>query len=103
YSYAYLRDLHSFPTRRSSDLFHQNRQIPGCFNYVAENAHGTDGSLECINDRTIFNITGKNEWHYTKEDPIVDPYQQEHNDLFKADRKSTRLNSSHRTISYAVF
>ncbi len=65
-------------------LFHQNRQMPGCWNYVAENAHGTEGSLECINDRTIFNITGKNEWHYTKEDPTVDPYQQEHNDLFKA-------------------
>jgi myo-inositol 2-dehydrogenase / D-chiro-inositol 1-dehydrogenase len=65
-------------------LFHQNRQIPGCWNYVAENAHGTLGSLECINDRTIFNITGKNEWHYKKEEPIIDPYQQEHNDLFKA-------------------
>jgi len=65
-------------------LFHQNRQIPDCFNYVAENAHGTKGSLECINDRTIFNITGANEWHYKKEDPTVDPYQQEHNDLFKA-------------------
>jgi len=65
-------------------LFHQNRQIPGCWNYVAENAHGTLGSLECINDRTIFNITGKNEWHYKKEEPIIDPYQQEHNDLFEA-------------------
>ncbi|MDR3404460.1 MAG: Gfo/Idh/MocA family oxidoreductase [Chthoniobacter sp.] len=65
-------------------LFHQNRQIPDCFNYVAENAHGTKGSLECINDRTIFNITGANEWHYKKEDPTIDPYQQEHNDLFKA-------------------
>jgi predicted dehydrogenase len=65
-------------------LFHQNRQIPDCWNYVAENAHGTKGQLECINDRTIFNITGANEWHYEKENPIVDPYQQEHNDLFKA-------------------
>jgi predicted dehydrogenase len=65
-------------------LFHQNRQIPGCWNYVAETAIGTDGAVECINDRTIFNITGKNEWHYTKEDPIVDPYQKEHNDLFDA-------------------
>ena len=65
-------------------LFHQNRQIPGCWNYVAETAFGPDGGLECINDRTIFNITGKNEWHYKKEDPIIDPYQQEHNDLFDA-------------------
>jgi predicted dehydrogenase len=65
-------------------LFHQNRQIPDCWNYVAETAIGTKGSLECINDRTIFNITGPNEWHYQKENPIVDPYQQEHIDLFKA-------------------
>lgn len=64
--------------------FHQNRQIPGCFNYVAENAHGTLGHLECINDRTIFAITGRNAWRYEKEDPIIDPYQREHDDLFAA-------------------
>jgi len=65
-------------------LFHQNRQIPGCWNYVAECAHGTLGSSEFINDRTIFNITGKNEWRYKKEEPIIDPYQQEHIDLIDA-------------------
>ena len=65
-------------------LFHQNRQIPGCWNYVAECAHGTLGSSEFINDRTIFNITGKNEWRYQKENPIIDPYQQEHIDLLNA-------------------
>jgi len=77
-------------------LFHQNRQIPDCWNYVAENAHGTKGSLECINDRTIFNITGANEWHYEKENPIVDPYQQEHNDLFKAITKNEAYNEAER-------
>src|SRR6266853_2069027 len=65
-------------------LFHQNRQIPGCWNYVAECAHGTLGSSEFINDRAIFNITGKNEWRYKKEEPIIDPYQQEHIDLIDA-------------------
>ena len=73
-----------FEYEDGSRLFHQNRQIPDCWNYVAENAHGTKGQLECINDRTIFNITGANPWHYEKETPIIDPYQQEHNDLFKA-------------------
>lgn len=77
-------------------LFHQNRQIPGCWNYVAENAHGTDGSLECINDRTIFNITGKNAWTYKKEDPIVDPYQKEHDDLFAAIEKDLPYNEAFR-------
>ena len=55
-------------------LFTQNRQIPGCWNNVSENAHGSLGSVEMFNDRTLFNITGKNAWTYPKEDPIVDPY-----------------------------
>jgi myo-inositol 2-dehydrogenase/D-chiro-inositol 1-dehydrogenase len=65
-------------------LFAQNRQIPGCWNNVTENAHGTLGSVEMVNDRTIFNITGKNAWTYPKENPIIDPYQREHDDLFGA-------------------
>ena len=65
-------------------LFHQNRQIPGCWNNVTENAHGTLGSIEMVNDRTIFNITGKNAWRYEKETPIIDPYQKEHDDFFAA-------------------
>src|SRR5437762_11248172 len=58
------RDLHSFPTRRSSDL-------PGLCD-----ASGTlqGGAQSILGARTI-----------------------------KRDRKSTRLNSSHRCISYAVF
>lgn len=67
-----------------SRLFHQNRQIPGCFNYVAECAHGTLGGIECINDRNIFAITGKNAWRYEVEKPTIDPYQREHDDLFDA-------------------
>ena len=77
-------------------LFHQNRQIPGCFNYVAECAHGTLGSLECINDRTIFAITGKNAWRYEKENPIIDPYQREHDDLFAAIIKNEPYNEAER-------
>lgn len=79
-----------------SRLFHQNRQIPGCWNYVAECAHGTLGSSEFINDRTIFNITGKNAWRYEKEVPTVDPYQQEHNDLFNAIVKDLPYNEAFR-------
>ena len=53
-------------------------------NYVAEAAHGTFGSVEMLNDRNIFNITGPNAWKYELEKPLVNPYQQEHNDLFNA-------------------
>lgn len=65
-------------------LFAQNRQIPGCWNNVTENAHGSQGSVEMVNDRTIFKITGKNAWEYPKETPVIDPYQREHDDLFSA-------------------
>ncbi len=67
-----------------SRLFAQNRQIPGCFNYVAECAHGTLGSVEMINERNLFTITGPNAWKYEIEKPLVNPYQLEHDDLFAA-------------------
>src|SRR5438067_8948921 len=66
YCYGDHRDLHSFPTRRSSDL-----RPKGVLN-----PHATRGDQ--APDR----------------DPGPDP---------RADRKSTRLNSSHVSISYAVF
>ncbi len=77
-------------------LFHQNRQIPDCFNYVAENGHGTDGQLECVDQRAIFNITGKNPWRYEKEVPTVDAYQKEHDDLFAAITKNLDYNEAER-------
>src|SRR5436189_4687292 len=66
------RDLHSFPTRRSSDLgAHQNtcRSARGGRRRGSQCRNGIAGSLT----------------------------------VFHQDRKSTRLNSSHRCISYAVF
>lgn len=79
-----------------SRSFHQNRQIPGCWNSVSEHAHGTLGSLDCLNDRNIFAISGKNEWRYTPEQPLVDPYQQEHNDLFAAIVKNEAYSEAER-------
>src|SRR5438876_8651949 len=58
------RDLHSFPTRRSSDL-----SRPGC---------------------TCCRLPDNRAWS-GRRPPLVQ------------DRKSTRLNSSHPSISYAVF
>src|SRR5690348_17558624 len=61
--YADHRDLHSFPTRRSSDLTR---------NHIDELPAALDHELEGFA-------------------------------LWLRDRKSTRLNSSHPSISYAVF
>src|SRR5438034_7403190 len=73
YSYGDHRDLHSFPTRRSSDL--------GRFG-------GTDGKPVRRHEGVLW------EWRDARQrGPQGGP----------RDRKSTRLNSSHTVISYAVF
>src|SRR5437762_8782658 len=66
YCYGAHRDLHSFPTRRSSDLHHESLLV----------ALG---------------------WTRLLKHQLVGFYPG------SIDRKSTRLNSSHRCISYAVF
>src|SRR5204863_8550789 len=63
-------DLHSFPTRRSSDL------VPSMFCTASS---GTD------NSPLLFALARKRTWTPSP------------------DRKSTRLNSSHVEIAYAVF
>src|SRR5438034_10998453 len=80
------QDLHSFPTRRSSDLY----QCCGC-NVIprksadrkvkinaCRNATNNSSRLKAVTPRTLPMVIGQ-------------------------DRKSTRLNSSHTVISYAVF
>src|SRR5437879_7045239 len=71
--YRAPRDLHSFPTRRSSDLSPELRT-----DYFEE--------LFLIWDRQL-----------------DDSDKHRKPDKSGLDRKSTRLNSSHRCISYAVF
>src|SRR5437867_7094444 len=76
------RYLHSFPTRRSSDL--DARAIFQSASYPRSiSAWARDGS----SPRTFSRWTRE----AGSDSPLI------------RDRKSTRLNSSHRTISYAVF
>src|SRR5438034_5619554 len=79
---------HSFPTRRSSDLAvaedHTSSLgliLPSSITTVSPNGWAGWGSTTCANPRAFL----------TKETAS------------HADRKSTRLNSSHTVISYAVF
>src|SRR5439155_22202075 len=76
YLYGDHRDLHSFPTRRSSDLFEH-----GCSKNAKNRNH-----MGKTNVNTIFPQNSK-----------------QVSIKFDRDRKSTRLNSSHVAISYAVF
>src|SRR5437870_7778190 len=77
YSYAEHADLHSFPTRRSSDLVHG---IP----LVDEGSERPSGRHQVI---------ARTGGHH--QNALLSLGQQ--------DRKSTRLNSSHVATSYAVF
>src|SRR5438105_11556034 len=73
YCYVDHRDLHSFPTRRSSDL----GRIRGMY--------GLPSCTSCAANGTSISQRMPEPTRAT------------------ADRKSTRLNSSHEWISYAVF
>src|SRR5437773_11538631 len=70
--YVPHRDLHSFPTRRSSDLTPRPKR----------NNHETNHSGRCPDRLLVRRLARGGQ---------------------AGDRKSTRLNSSHITISYAVF
>src|SRR5437762_11385107 len=82
YSSGAHRDLHSFPTRRSSDLYDQ--QIPATVLRLGNPSQ--EDELAKIGVQLAGGALMK--------DARV---------VVKGDRKSTRLNSSHRCISYAVF
>src|SRR5699024_11845741 len=80
--HSHHRDLHSFPTRRSSDLLliyllneRKNISLEGLVKHL--NAEGREVAMS----------TAEQLWMEGREE----------------DRKSTRLNSSHVSISYAVF
>src|SRR5690242_20781662 len=82
------RDLHSFPTRRSSDLrpYRAARRMSGLRPGRLWMAAGLVCSLAgaAVAEPTLTVVAGGRTAIYT-------------------DRKSTRLNSSHMSISYAVF
>src|SRR5437867_9971036 len=84
YCYGDHRVLHSFPTRRSSDLIAVYDLGGGTFDISVLEVGAGVVEVKSTNGDT----------HLGGDD--VDQRIVE-------DRKSTRLNSSHRTISYAVF
>src|SRR5438034_71101 len=73
------RDLHSFPTRRSSDLVTRVLDEHAAF-------AGVEAGMTC-------GASGQHAIHHVNAK----------RDVIGEDRKSTRLNSSHTVISYAVF
>src|SRR5437867_8097327 len=83
------RDLHSFPTRRSSDLI----------GTATGNGEGRSAGRAAWNSASHQNPPARPTTVSTRSEMLL----RESVASSVADRKSTRLNSSHRTISYAVF
>src|SRR5690606_40137447 len=88
------RDLPYFPTRRSSDL-----------RFVAEDTEYGGCPLK-KGDKVLmaFPAGNRDPEHFDRPDEfIIDRQRNRHFAFGAGDRKSTRLNSSHVKISYAVF
>src|SRR5207248_9669772 len=90
--YLHHRHLHSFPTRRSSDL------VAGIVRAMLGKKASHHNVLVTRADAKVFAAVKKANGkaaRAAKFHPL--------SGVITIDRKSTRLNSSHRTISYAVF
>src|SRR5205814_6210028 len=97
YSHRHHRDLHSFPTRRSSDL----GQLSGGGLQVADDL----GVEEVRDGRGLLLVRVDRQFSVHRADRRLGQHRDGQGELLEllADRKSTRLNSSHLGISYAVF
>src|SRR5690606_41709596 len=90
--YAYHRALHSFPTRRSSDLKERQRgEGQQVVALVPAGAQARVGIRQQREDEHGQQAEGEGQAPERKGNAV------------EQDRKSTRLNSSHVKISYAVF
>src|SRR5207249_11260074 len=94
------RTRHSFPTRRSSDLFHPSLKPP-------DDLLGDQQLNHLRHERRFICCSGVRRPYAIKKCTNLlraEPRAQKTAFLTVAsDRKSTRLNSSHVSISYAVF
>src|SRR5690606_42006832 len=93
---AALRDLHSFPTRRSSDLSDSGQKGKVGLVYPGHTFSGVDVDRDRLGHTLLCQLlhelgVGLGQRQLEVVHQLVE------------DRKSTRLNSSHVKISYAVF
>src|SRR5206468_12880581 len=91
YYHGNHRDLHSFPTRRSSDLTIVFDDAPGV-------APGTPVRRSGVRIGEVKSVDLDDETGKVRVAIVVEKRY-----TLRKDRKSTRLNSSHDQISYAVF
>ncbi len=86
-------DHHAVEYRYADDtrMYSQCRHIRGAWSSVSEHCVGTKGSADVSGH--LIRATGGDKWRFsaTKQ---VDPYQQEHDDLFAAIRANTEHNEA---------
>src|SRR5205814_8821250 len=100
YSYCppYLPVLPSFPTRRSSDLCSNDADRPFIYSKTrVSDFLRADGDPACVRAHVLDVTDAGGPLHYSLHFNALERR------MFRVDRKSTRLNSSHLGISYAVF
>src|SRR5438034_7216802 len=76
--------------------FHINNRVDADFPYPQHRSQRTSRESEKALRRDRYHISLGNNFHRVENESIVFEYDE-------VDRKSTRLNSSHTVISYAVF
>src|SRR5207245_8440579 len=87
---------HSFPTRRSSDLdFYFPTEPRPLLVFIDGRVHLK--TTQAAKDEELRTLPRK------KGYKVLELYYDSYSDKKREDRKSTRLNSSHGSISYAVF
>src|SRR5690606_41234691 len=102
YCLSDCHSLHSFPTRRSSDLsFMDIVQYDFSYMFYYSERPGTLAAKKFADDIPL--DTKKRRLQEIIEKQNTLSLKRNQMDVGKIDRKSTRLNSSHVKISYAVF
>jgi len=74
-----------FTYKNGVKMFSQCRQMPNCWNQVAEFAHGTKGEANCAGE---IKVGAKTVWKY--QGPDVNGWAQEHVDLIRAIRNDEK-------------
>src|SRR5207249_12010724 len=95
------RDLHSFPTRRSSDLDEGASGLPLAVQAMTAMREERVGRQPVANRSASATTLTSDAHEFLLEDKATE--SGEYFGFRGLDRKSTRLNSSHVSISYAVF
>src|SRR5205807_10570299 len=95
----HLSDRHSFPTRRSSDLDAEFRRA---LVHAIDRQQLSD-ALGLGYSSVAHSIIAPDQAQYRFVESSIVRYEYDPRRATLLDRKSTRLNSSHHVISYAVF